>query len=643
MSQTALDIALSYIERGWNPVPVPHRTKKAIDTSWQTRIIDAASAPRVFNGGPANVGVILGPTSHGLTDIDLDCSEAIAIAPYVLPKTGAVFGRRSKRNSHYLYYTDLSVTADNAAQQFEDPCNKGAKLVELRTGGAKGAQTVFPGSTHPSGEIITWEETGEPASVDGGDLETHVRLIAALSLVARYWPCEGGRHGAACIVGGFLARAGKPTPQIGYLLEAIAKVAGDPEHRDRSTAGKDAAEALRAGKKAYGFPAMRQMFGRDVAEKVAEWIGYRGGNDTDELPQQPAEMVSVRASTIEPRAIQWIWPDRFAVGKIGIIAGLPDEGKGQILCDIAARITNPDLNSWPCDEGQAPLGNVILLTAEDDLDDTVVPRLDAAGADRDRVEIVKMVREDGRPRMFSLISDLELLRQKVAEVGDVRVILIDPISAYLGVKKIDSFRTTDVRAILGPLKELAAELQVLVLGIMHFNKKVDVTNALLRISDSLAFGATARHVYAVIDEAENQRKLFVRAKNNLASRDLKALAFGFGARNVGTDPKTKQPIWAPHIIWHSQHVEVTATEAMQAASENKSPGVRDGAKKFLAELLGSGAVAQQEVKEAAEANCISWATLRRAKDDLKIIAKKQGKGGWVWELPPTEKPRWQSD
>jgi len=121
MTQTALDIALSYIGRGWNPVPVPHRGKAPTATNWNTRTIDEASAPRHFNGGPQNIGVILGPTSRGLTDIDLDCPEAIAIAPYVLPKTKAIFGRASKRASHWLYYTDLSVSSERATLQLRDP------------------------------------------------------------------------------------------------------------------------------------------------------------------------------------------------------------------------------------------------------------------------------------------------------------------------------------------------------------------------------------------------------------------------------------------------------------------------------------------------------------------------------------------
>jgi hypothetical protein len=650
---TALDIALGYIERGWNPVPIPYRTKRPLDDSWQTRIIDAETAPRYFNGELQNIGIILGPTSHGLTDIDLDCPEAIAIAPYVLPRTGAIFGRASKRASHWLYATDLAVAAEKSAVRYKDPKSKGT-ILELRTGGDSGAQTVFPGSMHESGEIVSWEEDGEPAAVDGDDLHRRVRAIAAYALLARYWPQpgSGGGHDAGLVIGGFLARAGRTTIAIKNVAEAIAKAAGDPRWRNRREAAEDAAIAYREGKKAFGLNALRETFSTEVADKIAEWLGYRGGNNAapedDEVGGEQTHrtnnafgsLQSARASTYEMTAIQWIWPGRFAVGKLGIIAGLPDEGKGQIFCDIAARITGRD-NKWPCGEGHAPQGNVILLTAEDDISDTVVPRLVAAGADLSRVEIVRMVREPNQDRMFSLITDLNLLRQKIIEVGDVRAVLIDPISAYLGVKKMDSFRTTDVRAVLGPVTELTTEMKVLILGIMHFNKKIDVTNALLRISDSLAFGATARHVYAVVDDAENKRKLFVKGKNNLAPKDAKALAYDFGTSEVGTDKQTGEIIRAPHIIWHPQHVDVTATEAMQATNETKSPAARDDAKKFLADLLARGPVPKTEIEEAAEANCISERTLWRAKSELHVMAKKDAQnGGWTWRLPPNAKPHW---
>jgi hypothetical protein len=632
---TALDIALSYIARGWNPIPLPLRSKgKGLGAGWQHRVIDAESAPRFFNGQPQNIGVQLGPKSGGLTDVDLDCAEAIAIAPYFLPKTKAIFGRASKRASHWLYVTDLGAANDAAVFAFDGP-DKAAherRLVELRIGGGDlGAQTVFPGSIHEEGEPIKWEENGEPAKVDGAELHKRIRQIAAYSLLVRYWPPAGShnRHAAGLVVGGFLARAGLSKDRISYAVEVIAKAAHDEEWKDRRRAAEDAAGAERK----CGLTRLRETFGPAVADKVAEWLDYQGGDEHQaeqpDGPQPGAVLESVRASTIEMEAIQWLWPDRFALGKLGLVVGLPDEGKGLLLADLAARVTHGD--EWPRDEGRAPQGNVILLSAEDDPRDTVVPRLLAAGADLERVEIVSMIRDASKRRMFSLVTDLQLLRQKIIAVGNVKLVQIDPISAYLGVGKVDSFRSTDVRAVLGPLVDLAAELKVALIGVLHFNKKIDVTNALLRISDSLAFGAAARHCFAVVDDAENKRKLVVRAKNNLASRNL-GLAFCFGTREVGTDPKTKESIRAPHILWAAHHVDVTASEAMQAASGGKAPTSRDDAKEFLKNFLASGPKPSIEIEEAAEADGISRRTLFRAKRELNIAAKKEG-GAWTWHPP----------
>jgi putative DNA primase/helicase len=242
-----------------------------------------------------------------------------------------------------------------------------------------------------------------------------------------------------------------------------------------------------------------------------------------------------------------------------------------------------------------------------------------------------MIRDANGPRMFSLISDLPALQQKVLEIGDVRMIVIDPISSYLGIGKIDSFRATDVRAVLGPLKEFAAELKLTILGIMHFNKKTDVTNVLLRISDSLAYGAAARHVYGVVNDPDNLRKLFVKGKNNLAPPEQKTLAFSFSEREVGTDKQTGAPIRAPYIVWFPEPVDITATEALQAASESKSPSARDNAKRFVEMLLSNGPVGSKDIQEAVKENGISKRTLDRAREALgaRIDIKKDG--------PPNEK------
>jgi AAA domain len=164
-------------------------------------------------------------------------------------------------------------------------------------------------------------------------------------------------------------------------------------------------------------------------------------------------------------------------------------------------------------------------------------RLATGGRGRRRIHFVNGARVGGEDKMFSLVTDLQLLRKAIHRIGNVVLMIIDPVSAYLGVGKVDGRSATDVRVVLTPLKDMAEELHVAIIGIGHFNKKDDIKSALLRVSDSIAYVAAARHVYAVLDDPEDKNsKLFVKAKNNLA-RDTKALRYGMGVKTVGHDPK----------------------------------------------------------------------------------------------------------
>jgi AAA domain/Primase C terminal 2 (PriCT-2) len=347
--------------------------------------------------------------------------------------------------------------------------------------------------------------------------------------------------------------------------------------------------------------------------------------------QQDDDLDTDIVSDLEMCGVDWLWPGRFARGKFGLIAGMPDMGKGQIAAFITAVVTaSLDL---PCDEGNAPQGSVIWFNAEDGARDTVKPRLIAAAADTTRVHIVKGARVGGEGKMFSLVTDLPLLRKAIERIGNVVLVIIDPVSAYLGVGKVDSRSATDVRGVLTPLKEMAEELHIAVIGIAHFNKKDDIKSALLRVSDSIAYVAAARHVYAVLDDPDDKNsKLFIKAKNNLAP-DTKALRYGFGVKTVGRDPKLGVDIDAPYIVWHPQHVEITANEAMQAGNGTAKREARE----FLLERLEAGPVNSDDLVAEAKQEGITFATLRRAKKDLGIKSRKQRgdiASTWTWELPP---------
>jgi hypothetical protein len=282
---SALDIALRYIAEGWAPIPIPYMEKaprtgdgSGAGPGWGNRRIDAASAPAWFNGAPQNIGVLLGEASGGLTDVDLDCEEAVRIAPYVLPRTRC-FGRASKRMSHWLYYTDLWKTTGKATIARKDAAKR--TLIECRVG-SSAAQTIFPGSTHPSGELVTWEDQNAIAQVDGSDLETRCRWVAILALLARSFPTVGGRHDAGLIMGSFFARCGLTKGTAELYAEAVAVAAGQPRDKvkDIARAAGASVEDMAAGKRGlYGYPALAGAFGAWTADRAAEWGGFKGAKN----------------------------------------------------------------------------------------------------------------------------------------------------------------------------------------------------------------------------------------------------------------------------------------------------------------------------------------------------------------------------
>jgi hypothetical protein len=158
-----IDTARHYIQLGWRIVPIPPRQKRPAVLDWPNRVFAAEDID------PAgNIGVMLGDAS-GIVDIDLDDFEAVRLAPHYLPETPAVFGRPGKRRSHWIYR--VSNPQPTRRHQFPDR----RAIVEYRS---TGAQTVFPPSTHPTGEVIAWDGEPQPAEVDGAALAEAVEELA---------------------------------------------------------------------------------------------------------------------------------------------------------------------------------------------------------------------------------------------------------------------------------------------------------------------------------------------------------------------------------------------------------------------------------------------------------------------------------
>jgi KaiC/GvpD/RAD55 family RecA-like ATPase len=331
---------------------------------------------------------------------------------------------------------------------------------------------------------------------------------------------------------------GLPDGISDYLKDRRLVILADNDDPGREHAEKKAELAHAAGAaliKVVHFPELPPkadvsdfLAGDGTAQQLQALIDAVSLWEPQEMPAPPTanqhkadnagpSLISRCAAEIPPESVEWLWYGRFARGKHTCIAGEPGTGKSQLTIAIIAGVTTG--GSWPCGEGEAPIGNVVILSAEDGVADTIIPRLMAAGADLNRVEIISAVRNpDESRRSFNLQCDLALLENKIKAIGDVALVVIDPVSSYLG--KTDSHKNSEVRGVLEPLTEMADRTRVAVLSVTHFSKTAsnNTIKALHRFIGSIAFTGAPRAAFAVIEDAENEgRRLFLHAKNNLAA------------------------------------------------------------------------------------------------------------------------------
>ena len=348
-------------------------------------------------------------------------------------------------------------------------------------------------------------------------------------------------------------------------------------------------------------------------------------------------LVITRASDIKARKVGWLWDQRLPRGKVVLVAGEGGLGKSMALAWIAATVSTG--RDWPCGEGHSPIGSVIILSAEDDASDTILPRLMAADADCSKVYILSAVRREDEKghRSFNLQHDLPALEKKIGELRDVVLVIIDPITSYLGA--VDSHRNAELRSVLEPLGEMAARLGVTVIANTHLSKST-AGSANSRVIGSVAFVNHARAAFIVtFDSDDSGRRLFLPSKTNLG-RACDGLAYRIADTVVmGGDGEV---IWAPYVKWEDSTVKISADEAVAAMSgDAESRGAKEEAKTFLLQVLADGSVAAKEVKRQAEDAGISVASLRRAKSSLRVNVKREGFGPGsvvLWEMQNSRSP-----
>jgi hypothetical protein len=358
-----------------------------------------------------------------------------------------------------------------------------------------------------------------------------------------------------------------------------------------------------------------------------------------------------RLAEVPPCQVEWLWPGRVALGAVTLLAGDPGLGKSFVTLDMAARVSRggrwpeeqhgvgskeqgvipPLPSAAPCSALPAPCSapaSVVLFSAEDDLARTIRPRLEALGADCQRIVAVESLEgRDGEgkfARPFDMSRDLAHLTAVIEGLSDCRLVVIDPISAFLG--KVSENANAEVRSLLAPLADLATKHNLAIVVVSHLRKEEGA--AVYRTMGSMAFVAAARAAWMVTRDPDSpRRRLLLPVKNNLAD-DVAGLAYTIEPHG---------PHGVPVVCWAAGRVETpTDLAASRPARPAHRPNVeRQQVTGWLREILAGERVPTKEVRDTAEAHGFAYVTVRRAFRELggQATRKDGDSGPWMWQLP----------
>lgn len=505
--------ALACSERGWHVIPLlPSEKIPAIAWKQYQQIAPtSAELQEWFADGDLNVGVITGAVS-GLVVVDADSEQAVKTVESLIA-TDTLRVKTGKGQHFYFRYPDG-----------HDVRNRAGILprVDVR---ANGGYVVAPPSVHPSGSQYRWLNMGAPVADIPHDLLQFIEGAHPKSEAVRTPTgiLEGSRNQHLTAVAGALVHL---NTTVGGLAEDLVQV-----NAQRCTPPLDNEEVTAIAKSIFA----RERSDRPIIE-------------------------AVRLSEFVPEQIDWLWPGFLASGHMTLIDGHPGEGKSLLAIDLIARLTSG--REWP--DGCENLGprDVVLVKPEDHIGSVVIPRLDAAGADRGRVHLLGMDVDSVR-----FPEDFERVAEQIRRIRPALVV-IDPLTMVIG-RGLDANVQGDMIAVLHPLRQLAEELGFAQLTTRH-TKKNTTGGAMGAGVGSFVGNGIARAVFLLgRHPTEPGVRVLAATKNNLSQLPR--------SRMLAYVEKGGQPV----VDWRGT-VPFTADDL---ATMKKGPTPRDTLESFLRDLL----------------------------------------------------------
>jgi hypothetical protein len=365
--------------------------------------------------------------------------------------------------------------------------------------------------------------------------------------------------------------------------------------------------------------------GRSVV--VDEFGVLRDHEEQGRRERETPRSVTVRLADVAEERIGWLWPGRLPLGKLVTLDGDPSVGKSTVAVDIAAHVSTG--RPWP-DGAECQRGDVVILSAEDGLADTIRPRLAAAAGEAARVHAltaIRTVNEKGKATTRPpTLADVEAIRNVVEQTG-ARLLVVDVLMAYLP-GKVDSHRDQDVRAVLHRIAELADAAGCTVLLLRHLNKSAG-GSPLYRGGGSIGIIGAARAGFIAAldpDDDTGETRVLACVKSNLAAMP--------DSLSYRLKPAPGRDV--ARVVWEGTSGHAAAALLHIADGEERTE--RDEAVEWLTGYLRDqgGAVPAAEVMKAARADGISERTLKRARQRAGITSRRSGfpaRAMWSYDPP----------